>query len=80
MFADVQGVTSYGYDKYAYFSGSPTKMEPDFKPGAPVYLIAADYGKANGLDAYWRYMRGKGLVYPLVRRDPTPKTTPTPRR
>jgi RHS repeat-associated protein len=72
-FANAQGVPTFGYDKYAYFSSSPTKMVPNPKASGPVYLIAADYGTHNGYDAAIRYKLGRGRVYPLVRRDPKPK-------
>jgi RHS repeat-associated protein len=72
-FANAQGVTTYGYDKYAYFSSRRDKMVPDPGPRDPVYLIAADYGTANGIGAAARYTLGMGKVYSLVRRDPPKK-------
>ncbi len=72
-FADAQNVPTYGYDKYAYFSSSSTKMVPNPKASGPVYLIAADYGTHNGIGSAIRYKTGNGLVYPLIRRDPKPK-------
>jgi hypothetical protein len=62
-------VTSLGYNKFAYFSASSSKMVPDLKPGGPVYLIAADYGDANGAVSQVKYLMGLGSVYPLIRHD-----------
>jgi RHS repeat-associated protein len=74
-FANAQGVPSYGYDRYAYFSSSPSKREGPNSTG-PLYLIAAD-GWENG--GYWRHIRGSGRVYPMVRRNPAPRPAPQTR-
>lgn len=75
-FANAQGVPTYGYDKFAYFSNRHDKMVPDEGGGRPLYLIAADYGDANGIDAAIRYRLGIGRVYPMVRHNPPLKARP----
>ena len=40
-FANAQGVSAYGYDRYAYFSSNPRKREGPNATGS-LYLIAAD--------------------------------------
>ncbi len=74
-FANAQGVSAYGYDRYAYFSSNPRKREGPNATGS-LYLIAAD-GWENG--GYLRHITGNGRVYPMVRRNPAPKPTPTTR-
>ncbi|MEW5980679.1 MAG: RHS repeat-associated core domain-containing protein [Acidobacteriota bacterium] len=74
-FANAQGVTTYGIDRYAYFSSSPGGMGPLTARG-PVYLIGADYGAASGIGGVVRYNLGFGRVYPMVRHDPAPKDKP----
>lgn len=69
-FANAQGVTAWGYDKFAYFSNSETSMIPDADSSKPVYLIAADYGEANGTGAAIRYVTGFGRVYDLKVKNP----------
>jgi hypothetical protein len=69
-FSNAQGVTAWGYDKYAYFSNSENQMIPDAGGSNPVYLIAADYGDANGLGASIRYSTGYGRVYNLSLKNP----------
>ena len=71
-FADAQGVPSYGYDRYAYFSSRVDSHEGPDDTG-PVYLIAAD-GWSNG--GYIKHVFGYGKVYPMVRRDPPPQNRP----
>jgi len=73
VWADKQTVTSYGYNKFAYFSARPDKMVPNIPAGGPVYLIAADYGDANGAVSQIKYLTGFGSVYPLIRHEPKPK-------
>jgi hypothetical protein len=73
VWADGQSVPSYGYDKFAYFSAKPDEVVPGLTPGGPVYLIAADYGQANGAVSQVKYLTGFGSVYPLIRHDPKPK-------
>ena len=69
-FADAQGVTAWGYNEFAYFSNREDRMVPDSDPSKPVYLIAADYGQANGVGAALRYQSGFGRVYPLSLKNP----------
>ena len=71
-FANAQRVPTFGYEGYAYFSNSYTKMIPD-KGSGPLYMIQADYGRASGLGGMLRYETGNGLVYPMVRRNPPPR-------
>jgi RHS repeat-associated protein len=77
-FANAQGVPSYGYDRFTYFSSDSSKREGP-KATGPLYSIAAD-GMENG--TYLRHITGYGRVYPMVRRDPvaTPAPTTKPRK
>ena len=73
-FANAQGVPTYGYNEYAYFSSKPDKREGPNATG-PLYLIAAD-GWANSVWGEIRNQTGNARVFPLVRRDPPPKDKP----
>lgn len=75
-FANAQRVPAFGYEGYAYFSNSSTKMIPDEGRSRPLYLIQADYGRASGIGGVLRYQLGAGSVYPMVRRNPPPKDRP----
>ncbi|MCZ2391524.1 MAG: RHS repeat-associated core domain-containing protein [Acidobacteria bacterium] len=65
-FANAQNVTTYGYEKYAYFSSDPNKRVGPNATG-PLYLFQSD-GYANG--TYWKYFRGNSERYPMVRKEP----------
>jgi RHS repeat-associated protein len=75
-FANAQGVPTFGYQGYAYFSNSATQMIPDEGGRRPLYMIQADYGRASGLAGMLRYQAGYGRVFPMVRRNPPPKQRP----
>jgi len=67
-FANAQNVTSYGYDRYAYFSSRPnTRTGPNAT--GPLYLVAAD-GWANSTWGAIKNVTGYASVYPMVRKDP----------
>jgi RHS repeat-associated protein len=68
-FADIQGVTSYGFSGGASFSSNPLVKDYRyvFSNNAPVYLRQA---------ARDPFGIGASLTVPMVRRDPPPKDTP----
>jgi RHS repeat-associated protein len=71
-FANAQGVPTYGYDRFAYFSSSVDKRTGPNSTGRH-YLIATD-GKANG--TWLKYMMGNSEAYPMVRREPPRRDKP----
>lgn len=75
-FANTQSVPSYGYEGFAYFSNKHNEMVPDQGGGQPLYLIHADYGRANGVLGAVRYKTGFGNVYDMVRRNPASGSGP----
>jgi RHS repeat-associated protein len=69
-FANIQGVTSWGNDRFAYFSSSRSGYFSPAKPDGPVYLVAAD-GRANGgyFEGVKQYV-GYGKIYMMVKKAP----------
>ncbi|MEN6605483.1 MAG: RHS repeat-associated core domain-containing protein, partial [Bryobacteraceae bacterium] len=72
MFGDAQGVTSLGYERYAYFSSSRSKMVP-IGPTGPVYLQGGDGPSSNGPISAIRYWLGLGQPDAMKAYTPAPR-------
>lgn len=69
-FASMQKVVSYGLSDYMYYSSSTDKMQT-IGPSGPVYGVNGDWvGSHSSWGATFRYLVGKGKMYPPVRHGP----------
>ncbi len=66
----MQKVVSYGLSDYMYYSSSIDKMQTIGSSG-PVYGVNGDWvGSHSSWGATFRYLLGKGKMYPPVRHEP----------
>ncbi len=68
-FADSQGVATYGYNGYAYFSSRPD-LRTDPQPQGPLYLIHAAGWSNNGPWGVILRLSRNATAIPMVRRTP----------
>ncbi len=69
LFANEQGVSTFGYEGYAYFSSTADRRVAPQASG-PLYMISAP-GYRNGRLAGWlAFKRGRAFASPMVERSP----------
>jgi hypothetical protein len=68
-FATAQGVPTYGFERFAYFSSRPDRRSGPDSSG-PLWMVDAPGWRNGGLRGLWSHYWSRPAASPMVRRHP----------